>query len=279
MQASSVEPKGVLALQSARWEGFDFARISTAGGHHTTTHATIAIAASLLNLPGSVVRLDGLSEPYRNTRRGSHCILPADCEMSGRWSSRTDYLIARLNSDFLALVSEDLPSLRATPQAGLTTPTVFALMQHLLAELESGASRGRLYRESVAVALAIAALGSGEDDERSTAVAPVQRAIDYIRAHLDQDLSVVCLAREAGTSVRQLSRGFRTATGLSPYRYLMARRIERARDLLSGTDQPIKTIGMQCGFKTISHFTRAYREITGTTPAAYRSSRSAWTTE
>ncbi len=266
-------PDGVLALKSARWEGFDLVRISRGGGHHTTAHAAVAIAASLVDLPGSVVRIDGLSEPHRNTRRGEHCILPADCEMSGRWSSRTDYLIVRLDSGFFDQMANDHPSVQAAPRAGVMSPAVFSLMQLLLAELETGGQRGRLYRESVAVALAIAALGSKEDKRTASAAPSVRRAMEYITAHLDMDLSVFDLAEVGGTSVRQLSRGFRAATGVSPHRYLMERRIEHARSLLSGTDQPIAAISAQCGFKTTSHFTRVYRQVTGLTPAADRSAK------
>ena len=60
------------------------------------------------------------------------------------------------------------------------------------------------------------------------------------------------------------------STGLPPHRFLVVRRIEHAKRLLACGDISIATVGRVVGFRTPSHFTSAFRRVTGTTPSVYR---------
>jgi len=62
------------------------------------------------------------------------------------------------------------------------------------------------------------------------------------------------------------------STGLSPHQYVLRRRVERAKQLLSGTSLNLAEIALRCGFSNPSHFTQAFRQISGVTPTCWRSS-------
>jgi AraC family transcriptional regulator len=64
---------------------------------------------------------------------------------------------------------------------------------------------------------------------------------------------------------------FKQAIAISPYQYLLQQRIERAKQLLKQTDQPIMEIAFLCGFNNHSHLSQQFRRLTGITPKAYRS--------
>jgi len=96
------------------------------------------------------------------------------------------------------------------------------------------------------------------------------RVQDYIRAHLAHPIGLADLAAIAGTSQTAFARGFKRATGTSPYRYLMQQRIAQATRLLTNTQTPIAEVALACGFSHQEHLTRLFHRETGTTPAAYR---------
>jgi AraC family transcriptional regulator len=63
---------------------------------------------------------------------------------------------------------------------------------------------------------------------------------------------------------------FRESFGLPPHQYLLARRINRARNLLRRTRMPFGDIALECGFASASHFSNRFKQATGATAGAYR---------
>ncbi len=98
----------------------------------------------------------------------------------------------------------------------------------------------------------------------------LQRVKDYIEAHLEEPLGLIELADVGGMSISHFNRSFKQAVGVSPLRYVFARRVERAKDLLSKTDTPISHIALMCGFAGQSHLTKVFKQHGGVTPAAFR---------
>jgi AraC-like DNA-binding protein len=92
-----------------------------------------------------------------------------------------------------------------------------------------------------------------------------------VRARLDQDEPTLeALARELGTHPTHLVRVFRREYGLPPHRYVVGRRLDRARRLLLD-GLPIAEVATACGFHDQSHLSRHFRALLGTTPGAFRS--------
>ena len=95
------------------------------------------------------------------------------------------------------------------------------------------------------------------------------RAKNLIDRRFAEPLDVARLAREAYASDAHFARSFKRAFGEAPHRYLTRRRIERAQELLRGTDRSLTTVALDVGFDTPSSFSRAFRQITGEPPSAY----------
>lgn len=80
-------------------------------------------------------------------------------------------------------------------------------------------------------------------------------------------------AAAAGVSLRHWNRLFAAYTGMPPGEYLADCRLKLARQLLTGSDVPIKVIAGQCGFGHTSDFIRFFKKRTGSTPGKFRNSR------
>jgi AraC family transcriptional regulator len=91
-----------------------------------------------------------------------------------------------------------------------------------------------------------------------------------IRQKLDGDIHLADLAGECGLSVSHFTRAFRKSFGMSPYRWLLERRIDRAKSLLATGDLPLADIALQAGFSDQTTFTRAFGRIVGDSPARWR---------
>lgn len=95
---------------------------------------------------------------------------------------------------------------------------------------------------------------------------------DYAEAHLDGPIRLRDLAALAGLSEFHLQRSFRASRGISPHRWILHRRIARAKALIAA-GQPLAQIAPACGFDSQSHLTRSFRIATGATPGQYRAAR------
>jgi AraC family transcriptional regulator len=98
------------------------------------------------------------------------------------------------------------------------------------------------------------------------------RVMDFVQAHLGQDLSLGALAEQAGFSSYHFARLFRQTTGASPHQFVLRQRIERAQHLLKERDVPLARAARECGFANQSHLTQAFKRYLGLTPRAYRQS-------
>lgn len=98
----------------------------------------------------------------------------------------------------------------------------------------------------------------------------LRRVLELVGDNLGREITLEEMAHAAGMSLFHFSREFRKAMGSSPHRYLMTRRIERAKELLAIQKLSILDVSLECGFKDASHFSRVFRSIVGRTPRAYR---------
>jgi transcriptional regulator GlxA family with amidase domain len=96
------------------------------------------------------------------------------------------------------------------------------------------------------------------------------RAKDRMDSASHEDWPVERLADVSGVSEAHFARAFKDAFGLPPHRYLLTRRIERAKALLRDTDTPIFDIMMETGWQSLGTFGRVFRDITGESPTELR---------
>lgn len=120
------------------------------------------------------------------------------------------------------------------------------LLAHLLRYSELGTAGSRAFHEPRAVA----------------------RARDVLVERYHEDVSLACLAREAGLSPFHLSRAFKKAFGVPPHRFLILKRVQEARRaLLAG--RRISDVAADVGFADQSHLTRHFKNVYGTTPGRF----------
>jgi AraC family transcriptional regulator len=97
-----------------------------------------------------------------------------------------------------------------------------------------------------------------------------RRAEAMLRAGLASGVRLDDVARKCHMSVSQFGRTFKKTTGLTPHRWLVQLRVERARDLLLRSRLPLAEIALDCGFSEQSHFTRTFTRLVGISPGEWR---------
>ena len=116
----------------------------------------------------------------------------------------------------------------------------------------------------------IALISSPRSAPAHTADAYYEKAMWYIRAHLEHTVTIAEMAAFVGLSRSQLFRAFRQCAGLSPRQALARARAEQACVLLRAGEVPLYQIAAACGYANAAHFSAAFRRATGISPLAYR---------
>lgn len=143
-------------------------------------------------------------------------------------------------------------------------------------EIVRGGAGGRLYAEGLATSLLVHLfrLYGSHPHPRHLAggLAPTQlrQVQNHIEDNLGEDLGLAELAALAGLSTHHFGQAFKASTGVTPHRYVIERRVHRARELLLGEDYSIEEIALSVGFSSQSHLTLNFRHQTGLTPGQYR---------
>jgi AraC-like DNA-binding protein len=94
--------------------------------------------------------------------------------------------------------------------------------------------------------------------------------LEHIEDHLESGVGLVDLASMMGLSVSRFSHAFKTTFGVAPYRYILHRRIAKAKALLRNSDSTVAAIAARVGFSSQSRFSQMFAHRTGVTPSAYR---------
>jgi AraC family transcriptional regulator len=166
------------------------------------------------------------------------------------------------------------------PAINVDDPVVKRLCELGRLELSNDGAGGRLYAEGLATAFAMHLLSKYTENKRSPmlhkgglAPARLRRVIEFIAAHLNEDLTLAELSTIAEMSSHHFGEAFKLSTGISPHRYVMQQRLQVARQLLSDGERSIAEIAYATGFASQAHLTVNFRRLIGATPAQYRRSR------
>jgi AraC-like DNA-binding protein len=95
------------------------------------------------------------------------------------------------------------------------------------------------------------------------------RAKDLIDRDYSRELDVPALARQAHASTAHFSRSFSRAFGETPHKCLQRRRIERAKELLRGTELSVTEVSLAVGFRSLGSFSAVFRALVGGPPSEY----------
>ena len=160
---------------------------------------------------------------------------------------------------------------------GAPDPRLVSLGKQLLAGLELEGTVGQMHVESLTIQVATHLLRHYCTTQQSRqkhipklSQRKLQRALEYIDSNLREDISLADVAEMLSISRGHFAHAFRQTTGLPPHRFVLARRIERAKSLLRETDLPITEIAHRIGCASHSHFSVLFHRATGQTPRDYR---------
>ena len=219
---------------------------------------------------------------------GSITVVPAGSPCWARSSGHKDELHIFLDAGLVARVAVeafDLDRARLTvpPLDGLHLPHLRAAMAAVDAELTADSAGGPLASESLANVLAVHLLrhvvAPCQPTHRRDAAlsrAKLRAVIEYVEEHLDAGLTVQQMAAVAHLSAYHFARQFKVATGQPPHHYVIARRVERAQQLLrQDRDLSLVEIAACVGFSDQSHFSHHFKRVIGVTPGQFRTSKSA----
>lgn len=150
-----------------------------------------------------------------------------------------------------------------------------AIARHMLIALEEEDPYGSEIVRGLGHALVARALKVFGETESGPAKGGITsrnlRLVDeYVGRNLDQPLKVTDLARICCLSESHFAHAFRATTGRTPHQYVLARRIEKAKDLLRDPSRTVLDVSLECGFADASHFARAFRQLEGISPRNYR---------
>ncbi|BAN26350.1 AraC family transcriptional regulator [Caballeronia insecticola] len=206
---------------------------------------------------------------------GDADVIPAG--LDGQWSDDADCTILRISftDEFARRTLSQLGGRHAhadiAPRFQWRDPRFQHLAWALRAELEAAHASDALYAESLCIAM-IVRLAEAETTLDAKAAKGVltrgiaMRVIDHIHAHLDTRLTLTELAHVAGLSVPHFKVLFRETFDMPVHRYVVEKRIERAKMLLLQGRLPISRIALDCGFAHASHMAHWMKRTIGMTP-------------
>lgn len=223
----------------------------------------------------------------RMVQPGDLSVLGAGMSSDWTWDQPIEVSHVYLSYDLLAetcaqAFGQDYRRLAARDALDIRDPRAVALADMLIGELCAPSAGGALLVDTLAQSLSICAIRDyhrhpaalrGAGGTPGLAPAQQRRALAFIDAHLDRDFELADLARAAGVSAYHFIRCFKASFGVSPYQFVMKKRLDRVVELVRSTKLPLADIALSCGFSDQSHMTRVLKKGTGLTPGALRRHR------
>jgi AraC family transcriptional regulator len=210
--------------------------------------------------------------------RGNFVFRPPDTTLRSRQTAGRYIQILQLRDSYNHLASEMVRGgvTRLRPRYNLNDALISQLVSTIANELEGG-FLDQILADTLNMALAVQMMRLC-GDPTAINLAPanglsrerLKRVYEHIEAHLNDRLTLTDLAGVACLSPYHFSRSFKQAVGVGPQRYVMRRRVERAKRLMHRSNQPLALIAQEAGFTDQSHLTAIFRREIGVTPGQFR---------
>ncbi|MEM8674162.1 MAG: AraC family transcriptional regulator [Cyanobacteria bacterium P01_G01_bin.67] len=248
--------------------------------NETTKHHILAYLLSDFS-PRQVTRI--ADQEYDGVqRRGDIWLKPRDSSGFWHWENTDECLIFAINPAFLRQIATETNCLNpdkieVLPLANTRDPALDLMAGQFLQEIYYGELGNRLYIESLANIFAVNLLRnhcafSATFNEYSDGLPPfkLKQAISYIHDHLNETIKLKDIADLLDISQYYFCRLFRDSTGVSPYRYVIQQRVDKAKKLMAKSNLPLSDIAFECGFSSQSQMTQHFSKLVGVTPKKYR---------
>lgn len=213
---------------------------------------------------------------------GHFSLLSSVADSHWHWTENLEVSHVYLDDSLLLRVAGDMQG-RAVEQVELhdvlagTDPVVGWITDQLRQEAREPGGGGPLLAEALSLQLTVhllrhyAVCRYRENPRDGRLAGPtLARLRDFVDAHLADSIALEDLARVVGVGAWTLNRQLRATLGCSAYRFLVDRRVERARELVIGSTASLKEIAAATGFSDQAHMTRTLKERLGVTPGQMR---------
>src|SRR4051812_35330629 len=201
-----------------------------------------------------------------------------------RWEMKeTDTaLILVLAQDFLRAVADQSSTINIelVNRFQMRDPRIEHIGWVLKAEMEAGYPSGPLYMDGLATALAVHLLRHHSADAQEPGTRKggmsghrLKQVLAYIEDNLSQELSLPEIAAIASMSVSHCKTLFRESIGVPVHQYVIERRVDRAKAMLSSSSVSIGQVALETGFAHQSHLAYHMRRVLGVSPRTVRESQ------
>ena len=250
----------------------------------TTVQRTVSEFVLTVHLSPCVLEVDvaGRKRPRYAYKPGMLDLTPAHSNYSSQRFDGGRALAISIPkpvvSDLLMEVAreevKEFNAVHANPQ---TSPLVAASATALVDELKRGSGLGPLYADSLVQASVLELFRMSKSQphiavshDNKLCVKTLGLIDEYIDAHADQTVELSELAGLAAMACSTFSRAFRRTTSLSPYQYVLRRRLAKAQEMVVGSTAPLAQIACDCGFSSQAHMTSLFKAKLGVTPGDIR---------
>ena len=197
-----------------------------------------------------------------------------------RWFEPFEIVAIALEPNFVTRCFQDTVDcclLRFQECRAKYDPHIARFSAYFETELLNNNYGGTLYGESLALAFSLYLLERYRESAQSLpcpkgklSSLQLKRLIEYIHSYLDSELSLTELAAQLNLSPFHFARLFKKSLGLSPHKYVMQNRIERAKRAISvAADLSLSDIALQVGFYDQTHFSKTFKKYVGVSPKAF----------
>lgn len=216
----------------------------------------------------------------RRTHRGTFFLQSHGDINTPRWFEPFEIIAIAIEPSFIAQCFQDTINynqLRFQECRANFDAHIAQFAARFEAELENGNYGGILYGESLALAFSLYLLEKYSDSclkiphcKGKLSSVELKEVIEYIHAYLGKELSLTELATLLNLSTFHFARLFKKSLGLSPYKYILQNRIERAKKLITVSSHlALSDIALQAGFYDQTHFGKAFKKYVGVSPKAF----------
>jgi len=248
--------------------------------HHQHVHDFLHVVLS------GTVRYEVLTAGkclHYTAQPGTTFVLPQGTVDELRWLGPTHRIAVALHpSLLLSAIDETIGQnhIELIEHWNVTDHHIMSVLLALRTDLDAGSPAGRLYGESLANALAVYLLSRYAVQRRVPTVPKgglpryrLMRVLDYIGDNLAEDVSLSDLAELAGMSAHHFAELFKRSMSCTPHRYVLQKRIERAKSALRDPRCTVLEAAVVSGFPNPSHFARMFRRFVGVSPSQFQSAQ------
>jgi len=205
---------------------------------------------------------------------GEMTLLPRGIPSEWSWNSICDRLDVTFATDFLG----DGKSLDVVDRYAFRDAEMEVICRRLYHALTANRPTEQLYCESLAMNLAVilllrhstASLGARPVPSGGLSRHQARRVLEYIEANLSRPLGLRKLSEIADLSLHHFAHMFKRTLGVTPYQYVLERRLEHAKIMLRSANVSLVDISLSTGFDSQSHFSSTFRRMVGVTPTEFQ---------